>query len=144
MQKPTKRELRAQFNTFNALHFFGALPAELPVHWIWADYYGEWCDPAHVQNPARYPFGIVFLSSKKQPACGWQGMLLHELIHAYLHFTHRDPQFDDYLSDAHDEAFAKECNRIGKKLGLEEVSVGECWSWPWTAHDADDLEEMHE
>ena len=143
IKKPSKKQVQELFSRYNTEHFGGVLPA-IPVHWARMLSYGEWCDTTHLDS-TKYPHGVIFLSMMEQPACGWEGMLLHEMIHALLYFSQRETEvLNESLGEAHDERFARECNRIGAKLGIEPVTVGECWSWPWTAHDPDDLDDHHE
>ena len=53
-----------------------------------------------------------------------RNVLLHEAIHQRL--------LETIGNHDHDYRFALECNRIGRKLGLPDVSESQCYRWPFT------------
>lgn len=142
--RPPKHEVRAQFVKYNAAFFGGALP-EIPVHWVRMRHYGEWMPPEGLED-GKYPYGLIFLSTMDAPAKGgWKGVLLHEMVHAWLYWGDReDAEEGGTILEGHDVEFARECNRIARALGMPETSVEESWSWPWGLWEPRDLSSDHD
>lgn len=130
LRVPTLRALEKQFATYNRLFFRGALPDVKIGLYDMSNHYGFWEPPARGQPPGA-PYGHIVLSFEPPRRVGWRGILLHEMIHVWLHYTrHEDYPFPEDHAAVHDAAFTRECNRIGRRLGLPEVSEEESWSWP--------------
>jgi hypothetical protein len=142
MEKPPKSEVMRQQRLMNARFFGGSLP-EIPVYWrACTRYYAEYKHPHR-----QYPNGLITLSSKNLPRCGWKGLLLHELIHAFLYHTHQEdhPAKDATILEDHSANFTREVNRIARALKMPEVDVSESWAWPWCLLTHIDIsEEFHE
>lgn len=124
----TKRDLYREFSLFNARFFDGrVLPPA--IHWCRMRQYGEWVPPC-----STYPHGRIFLSTMGMPKCGWRGVLLHEMVHAWLESSHGEPDHEDTKVAHHGPHFAAWCNAIGAELGLPETTIADCWAWPWECH----------
>lgn len=82
----------------------------------------------HTQHRYSEPPKYHIAMSAGMPEREWRQVLLHEMVHAALAAAD-DPdewEHDEY----HGPRFARECNRIGRLLGLPDVSVDDCWGWP--------------
>lgn len=137
-RRPSKTRLVRQARVYNGRFFGGVLP-ELPIHWCRMGCYAQFRTP----TPA-YPDGRILLSTTEEAPCGWRGILLHELIHAYLWHTKTDQNIGGTIMEDHGREFTAECNRIGRALGLPEAQDSDSWAWPWHALDGDDLHDVHE
>lgn len=129
MLRPSKSEIRAQFDAFNADFFGGVLPA-IPVHWRRMLSYG-----ASIDGDERYPHGLIVLSTMAMPPCGWRGVLIHECIHAYLDLRGVD-EWEHGEVAHHGPRFAAECARIGALLGLPKYEPEDVFAWPFSHHFA--------
>lgn len=130
-----------QARLFNARFFGGVLP-EIPVHWRRASsYYGMWHFDATKRK--RFPNGLIVLSTNIDVPGGWRGILLHEMLHAWLFYTvEAESDGDTDAAEDHGEAFTEAANRIGAQLKLPLVTEHDSWSWPWGVLDEDDLTEI--
>ncbi len=137
-RRPSRVLLQRQFRVYNGVHFGGVLP-EIYVRWRYIADYGRFHIPSAVP-----PHGRIEISTMYVAPCGWRGILLHEMVHAYLWHTARDRNTDTTLSEDHGGPFVVECNRIGAKMGLPAVTDSDSWAWPWHGLDRDDLHDFHE
>jgi hypothetical protein len=137
-RRPSRGAITRQQRVYNGRFFAGALP-ELPVHWCRMGCYAQYRMP----SPA-YPDGRILLSNTEDAPCGWRGILLHEMVHAYLWHTAKDRSTGGTVSEDHGHEFAAECNRIGREMGLPEVSDSDSWAWPWHHLDSSDLHDAHD
>ncbi len=143
-RRPSKAQVESQFRAFNAAFFGGTLPP-VPVHWQRARGYGLYSEPGVKGEPGvvdktKYPYGLIHLSTMEQPQRGgWRAILLHEMVHAWLFLCGMDDQSSDHdtIEETHGPVFATACNVIGARMGLPEVSVEECWTWPWGLYHAE-------
>lgn len=135
---PTPRALREQFDTYNRLFFHGALPPILLEIQHLPYWYGAWDRPG-TRLAKGSPHGrIVITSALSMPRCiRWRGILLHEMLHAWLHFTDRAETIDQDTDEWHDHRFAAETRRIGRKLGLPDLPDDEAWAWPAATFELD-------
>jgi len=127
--RPLKTEVRQQFILYNTAFFGGALP-NIPIHFrklknadahYWDPYPGK-------------PNGLIVIDPASDFPCGWRGLLLHELLHAWLE-TWRVDEFDTGDVQDHGPVFTAEANRIGRLLGLPDVDESESWCWPGAAFE---------
>lgn len=134
---PSKRALRKVFDRCNSEHFGGVLPP-VDLETTLEHEYGSFCPPC-----GEHPFGVIYVNTRltAQLLCGWRGVLLHELIHAYLFFM--SPEVDELDADEvayHGPVFAAEANRIGATLGLPRVDESSSWAWPWCCDEEEEPE----
>ncbi len=122
------------FQEYNRRFFGGVIHPDLPVHWKKLKHFGDSQDPCK-----RYPHGLIRLSTSSIAACGWRGILLHEMVHVYLDF-HDVDEWQDGPVPWHGPRFVEEANRIGRELGLPEVTEETAWYWPTFAYDDHDPE----
>lgn len=117
MQRP---EVIASFDEYNARFFGGKLTRPKFRLQTMKRYLALWHWPC-----PQHPAGLLILSNSPAPKhfLGWRGTLLHELVHVFVGERDRD-------NDDHGPVFTRECNRIGRLLGLSDVLEGDSWKWP--------------
>lgn len=124
MGRPTRSEIRNQFDTFNADFFGGKLPrVRLQMRNM------NNCEGVQLEPSKRYPNGLIVLGWPCRSPSGWRGVLLHEMIHIHLDIKGVD-EVEWGEEPYHGPRFAAECNRIGRLLGIPEYHDEECYQWP--------------
>lgn len=114
-----RADVVATFDDYNVLFFGGKLSRPKFRLQAMKNFYAlfHWPCPQH-------PAGLLILSCTPAPKhfLGWRGTLLHEMIHIWL------SEHDE--NDVHGAAFTRECNRIGRVLGLSDVDLDDAGRWP--------------
>ena len=133
---PDDRELRRAFYHANHKYFRGRLPTPRLFWQRLPQTYAEY------EAPRARGRGAIYVNPRLQPPAasgGWRGLLLHEMVHLAVDLTNVD-EFDHGSVAWHGPVFTRECNRIGRVLGIPDTNEEDSWAWPWGAFDPDDLE----
>lgn len=118
------KDIREVAQAYSDLYFHGALgglqirTARLARDWGWYEY------------PEEFPpQGRVSLN-RSMDETQWRQVLLHEMVHAALAIADSPDEFEHGETVQHGPRFTKECNRIGRRLGLPDVTEDDSWAWP--------------